>query len=104
MDINAAVGSGLGISDEKLAAVLEWEPSTLFDEDERLALEYADAMTITERAVSDELFARLRFRWDDDTLVELTEIIAWENASSKFNRALRIPSQGFWKPSTAPSP
>ena len=28
---------------------------------------------------------------------ELTEIIAWENASSKFNRALGIPSQGLWK-------
>jgi hypothetical protein len=25
-------------------------------------------------------------------------IIAWENASSRFNRAFRIPSQGFWKP------
>jgi len=24
-------------------------------------------------------------------------IIAWENASSRFNRAFRIPSQGFWK-------
>jgi hypothetical protein len=27
----------------------------------------------------------------------LTAIIAWENASSKFNRALRIPSQRLWK-------
>ena len=26
-------------------------------------------------------------------------IIAWENASSRFNRAFRIPSQGFWNPS-----
>jgi hypothetical protein len=24
-------------------------------------------------------------------------IIAWENASSRFNRAFRIPSQGLWK-------
>jgi hypothetical protein len=24
-------------------------------------------------------------------------IIAWENSSSRFNRAFRIPSQGFWK-------
>jgi alkylhydroperoxidase family enzyme len=34
---------------------------------------------------------------DDDTIAELTMIIAWENASSRFNRAFRIPSQGFWK-------
>jgi hypothetical protein len=34
----------------------------------------------------------------DDTIAEMTMIIAWENASSRFNRAFRIPSQGFWKP------
>ena len=60
-------------------------------------LEYADAMTITGREVSDELFARIRARFDDDAIVELTEVIAWENASSKFNRALRIGSMRLWK-------
>ena len=54
-------------------------------------------MTVTGREVSDGLFARLREFYDDDQIVELTETIAWENASSKFNRALRIPSQGLWK-------
>jgi hypothetical protein len=54
-------------------------------------------MTITGRDVSDDLFARLRKEWPDDALVVLTEVIAWENASSKFNRALRVPSQGLWK-------
>ena len=54
-------------------------------------------MTITGREVSDELFARVREHFDDDAIVELTEVVAWENASSKFNRALRIPSQGFWQ-------
>lgn len=75
----------------------EWESSTLFDSTERLVLEFADAMTITGREVSDELFARVRERFDDDAVVELTEIVAWENASSKFNRALRIPSQQLWR-------
>ena len=91
------MGSGLGLSDEKLMAVLDWPASDLFDDDERLALEYADAITLSDRDVDDELFDRLRARWDDDTLVELTETIAWENASSKFNRALRIPSQHLWR-------
>jgi alkylhydroperoxidase family enzyme len=54
-------------------------------------------MTITGRDVTDELFARLRRFYDDDAIVELTAIIAWENASSKFNRALRVPSQQLWK-------
>ena len=54
-------------------------------------------MTISGREVDDALFARLRGFYDDEALVELTAIIAWENASSKFNRALRISSQGLWK-------
>ena len=54
-------------------------------------------MTITDRAVDDALFARVRRFYGDDALVELTAIIAWENASSKFNRAFRVPSQGLWK-------
>ena len=95
------MGSELGVSDEKLRAVLDWPAAAgLFEDDERLALEYADAITLSDRDVDDELFARLKARWDDDTLVELTEIIAWENASSKFNRALRIPSQNLWRTRT----
>ena len=69
----------------------------VFDADERLTLEYADLITLSDRDVDDEFFERLRARFDDDTIVELTETIAWENASSKFNRALRIPAQGLWK-------
>lgn len=91
------MGSELGVSDEKLLMLNEYAKSGLFTEVERIALEYADCMTITGRDVSDELFARLRTFFDDDALVELTEVIAWENASAKFNRALRIPSQRLWR-------
>ena len=54
-------------------------------------------MTLSDRDVDDALFARLRARFDDDAVVELTATIAWENASSKFNRALRVPAQGLWE-------
>lgn len=91
------MGSALGLTDEKLLALNEYATSPLFDEVERAALEYADSMTITGRDVSDELFARLRAIFDEDAIVELSELIAWENASAKFNRALRIPSQGLWR-------
>ena len=91
------MGSELGVSDEKIEALAEYATHELYSEEERLALEYADSMTITGREVTDELFQRLRQVFADDAIVELTEIIAWENASSKFNRALRIPSQNLWK-------
>ena len=91
------MGSDLGVTDEQLASLAGSGDHPGFSEAERTALAYADAITRTDSDVSDELFARLRGHFDDDTIVELTETIAWENASSKFNRALRIPSQGLWK-------
>jgi alkylhydroperoxidase family enzyme len=47
--------------------------------------------------VDDDLFSRLRRFFEEDALVELTAAIAWENSSSKFNRALRVPSQHLWR-------
>jgi alkylhydroperoxidase family enzyme len=91
------VGSRNGVSTEKIEALDGYATSALFTEAEKTALEYADAMTDTHRDVDDELFARLKQHYDDDTIAELTMIIAWENASSRFNRAFRIPSQGFWR-------
>jgi len=86
------VSSRLGVSDEKIDALPDYAKSELYSEPERVALEFADTITITDRDVSDE-----RGFFDDDGLVELTATIAWENASSKFNRALRVPSQGLRK-------
>jgi alkylhydroperoxidase family enzyme len=91
------VGSRLGLTDEKLEALNDYATSPLYTPEERLVLEYADAMTITGRDVTEELFARLREVYDDDALVELTMLVAWENSSSKFNRALRVPSQQLWR-------
>jgi alkylhydroperoxidase family enzyme len=93
------VSSQLGVSDEKINALPDYATSDLFNETERVALEFAEAMTTTGRDVSDELFARLRGLFNEDALVELTATIAWENSSSKFNRALRVPSQQLWKKS-----
>ncbi len=90
------MGSELGVSEEKILALDEYTYSPLYDEEERVALEYADDITLSDRGVSDELFSRVR-RFFDDALVELTAAIAWENSSSKFNRALRVPSQGLWR-------
>jgi alkylhydroperoxidase family enzyme len=91
------VGSELGLTDEKIEALPDYATHALYSEEERLALLYADSMTITGREVTDELFQSLRRFYTDDAIVELTAIIAWENASSKFNRALRVPSQKLCK-------
>jgi alkylhydroperoxidase family enzyme len=95
------VGSEAGVSDEELEAVVgEITADSAFDARERAALAYADAMTLTGSGAydaDDALFAELRRHFSEDEIIALTAIIAWENASSKFNRALRIPSQGLWR-------
>jgi len=91
------VCSQLGVSDAKIEALENYATSELYEAPERVALEYADSMTITGGDVSDDLFARLRSCYNEDEIVELTATIAWENSSSKFNRALRVPSQQLWK-------
>ena len=91
------MGSRLGVSTEKIEALNDYAKSSLFTDAEKVALEYADAITETRRDVDDALFARVQQHYDDDTIAEMTMIIAWENASSRFNRAFRIPAQGLWK-------
>ncbi|HEX7038167.1 MAG TPA: hypothetical protein VF210_20555 [Pseudomonadales bacterium] len=83
--------------DEKILALDDWERSELFDQREKAALAYAEAITLSDRDVDDALFERVRAVFDEPALIELTAVIAWENASSKFNRALRIGAQGLWK-------
>jgi alkylhydroperoxidase family enzyme len=79
----------------KLAEVVNWRDSRLFSEAEKLALEYAERMTITGQNVDDALFARLKQHYSEAQIVELTAAIALENFRSKFNPALGIEAQGF---------
>ena len=62
---------------------------------ERLALEYADAMTRTPVEVPEALFARLRERFSEAQLVELTSAIAWENYRARFDHAFGIEGENF---------
>jgi alkylhydroperoxidase family enzyme len=84
-----------GASETKIAQVAEAATSELFGESERAALEYAEAMTVTDRRVTDQLFARVRSHFSEAQIVELTAAVALENFRSKFNVALGIDAQGF---------
>jgi AhpD family alkylhydroperoxidase len=95
VDINSATLLKRGISEDKLWALEDWRSSNLFRERERVALEYAEAITLSDPEVTDDLMARLKRQFDDDAIVELTALVAFQNMSSKFNAALAVPSQGF---------
>jgi AhpD family alkylhydroperoxidase len=95
VDLNSATLLGRGASAEKVDALGHWRESGVFDERERAALEYAEAVTYPDRGVDDALMARLRQHFDDDAIVELTGLIAFQNLSSKFNCALGVAPQRF---------
>ncbi|MFZ2007263.1 MAG: hypothetical protein WB697_06250 [Stellaceae bacterium] len=79
----------------KLREAARWRDSKLFSEDERLALDYAERMTTTGQRVDDALFAKLKARFTEAQIVELTAAVALENFRSKFNPPLGIEAQGF---------
>ena len=84
-----------GASEAKIAEVTDAATSQLFGASEKAALEYAEAMTFTDRKVTDQLFARVRVHFTETQIVELTAAVALENFRAKFNVALGIEAQGF---------
>lgn len=104
MDIGSAVSRTNGVTEEKIAALGEYGTSPLFSETEKLVLEYADRMTQTPVEVSDALFAKLRERFSEAQLVELTATLAWENYRARFDHAFGVEAEGFTKGSYCAMP
>ena len=94
----------LGFTPRQVAEVAGWRGSDVFSDDERLVLEYAEAMTTTPVEVTDELFDRLRSRFHEAAIVELTAAVALENYRGRFNQALGLGSEGFPELPTAGRP
>ena len=93
VDLNSMLAAERAGATEKAFAVEAWRDSVLYTARERLALEYAEAVTCSQ--VTDELAERVKTEFGEKGLVELTGLIAFQNMSAKFNAALDIPSQGF---------
>ncbi len=104
VDVNASTALKRGISEEKLLAVSGFAASALFTPREQAALTYAQAVTHSEQHATAEHFAALRQHFNDDAIIELTALIAFQNLSSKFNAALQVPPQGFCPVMPAPEP
>ena len=104
VDLNSATAIERLVPPRKLADLPRFAQSEHFDAREKATLHYAEAATITGRVVDDALRHELRAHFDDDAIIELTALIAFQNLSSKFNAALAVPAQGFCKlPATEPS-
>ena len=95
LDFNYFEAHNKDLDMEKAREVPRWRESGVFSPLERAVLEYAEAMTLTPPAVSDEMVARLREQLGDPALVELSAVIAFANFTTRPNVALGIESDGF---------
>jgi alkylhydroperoxidase family enzyme len=84
-----------GVDPRKVRDVPRWRTSDVYDERERVVLEYAEAATTTPSEVGEDLVRRLHEHFSDEEMVELAGWVALENFRSRFNAGLGLHSQGF---------
>jgi alkylhydroperoxidase family enzyme len=95
IDLGSQISRNLGLTDDELLALPNYATSPLFDETDRLVIDYAVGMTSTPAEVTDELFSKLLDRFAPTQIVELTHLIAMENMRGRFGIGLDLGSAGF---------
>lgn len=92
IDLNGSRALEMGVTEDKLFALADFASSPLYDDTEKAALAFAEAVTLSGRKVDEDLMARLKRHYSDDAIVELAVLIAHQNLSAKFNAALGVRS------------
>ncbi len=95
MDIGSEFARRAGLGDEQMLALPDAHESGLFDPDQLLVIDLATGMSRTPGEVGEELMERAQRRFGIKGTLELTQLIAWENARARLNTALDIAPEGF---------
>jgi hypothetical protein len=95
LDVGYFTAHNEGLDVAKAREVPWWRESDAFTPLERDVMEYAEAMSQTPLAVTDELSARLLEALGPAALLELNSTIAFANFAARSNIALGIESQGL---------
>ncbi len=88
-------GHQQGVDPVKIRDVPRWRDSDVYDDRERVVLEYAESATATPVVIGEDLVRRLHEHFADDEIVELASWVALENFRSRFNAGLGLTSDGF---------
>jgi alkylhydroperoxidase family enzyme len=81
---------GLGVSEERIAAVPHWQVAGCYTEQERAVLAYADCLALQAGRTPDAVFAALKAFWDDEQILEFTYIVMLYDMHAVIARALRM--------------
>lgn len=80
-----------GIDDAKMAAIYDYRTSPLFDERERVALDFALAAGSVPNGVTDELYEALAARWHEEEIVEIMGVICMFGVFNRWNDSMATP-------------
>ncbi|HTZ64490.1 MAG TPA: carboxymuconolactone decarboxylase family protein [Solirubrobacteraceae bacterium] len=94
VDLGSQICRNSGLSDEELLALPSYGSSDLFDDREKVALDYAVGVMRTPVDVSDDLFAAMREHFTVEQMVEITAHLTVVNLD-RLNAAFGIASAGF---------
>ena len=80
----------VGISDEKVAALKDWQVADCFTDEERAVLAYVDCLVALRGRVSDGIFAKLKSFLSDEDILELTYTTCMYDMHAVMSKALRL--------------
>jgi AhpD family alkylhydroperoxidase len=95
LDLHYFLSHNRGLDEVRAREVPRWRSSEAFTPLERRVMEYAEAMSATPPAVTDEMSAALLSDLGAPALLELTAKIGAMNLNARSNVALGIRSQEF---------
>ena len=81
---------GLGVSEEKIAAVPHWAVSDVFGDQERAVLAYADCLTSGMGRTPEAVIDKLKTFWNDEQILEFTYITCLYGMHAIMTRALKM--------------
>ena len=87
-----------------LLAAIEGDRLSSLKQDDRLALTYAEHLTVNVHGVTDEEFARTSAIYNDSEVVELTLTVAFFNYFTRYAEAVRLPVEPWALDTAGPSP
>jgi AhpD family alkylhydroperoxidase len=95
LDIGSALATAQGVPENQLRDLPRFTDSDAFSPDEKLVLEFAEAMSRTPAVMTDELRGRLLRTFSRAQVTELAATVAWENNRARLNQALGVRPAGF---------
>jgi uncharacterized peroxidase-related enzyme len=81
----------VGLEEQKLAAIWDYQTSDLFSEAERAALDVAAAAGSVPNGVSDDMFLQLRKYWSEEQIVEIVAVISVFGFLNRWNDTMATP-------------